>query len=154
MEIQDSSSKTKAKLQSMGPDVTSISTKSINSDGNCGHLVYSLILSTPWKSIWLEVDIVMTNCCRSQLRGRTMLTEQFTLAPEVHRARPSKVITEATHIETTFRSPDVFSPHFLKKARTHQNENSPGRFTDGVDTELLPYLWWVATPKGMSASCC
>ena len=31
---------------------------------------------------------------------------------EVRIARPSEVLTHTTNIETTFRSPDVFSPHF------------------------------------------
>ena len=36
------------------------------------------------------------------------------------------MITEAANIETTFRSPDVFPPHFLKESTHcfHQNENS------------------------------
>ena len=77
-------------------------------------------------------------CCRSRLRGRTNRNnvnclagthsaEASAIAREVRRVRPSEVITEATNIETTFRSPEVFSPHFFfKKARTffHQNRNS------------------------------
>ena len=37
------------------------------------------------------------------------------MAPEVRRARPSEVITEATNIETTFLSPDIiiFPPFFF-----------------------------------------
>ena len=36
------------------------------------------------------------------------------MAPEVRRARPSEVITEATNIEITFISPDIiiFPPFF------------------------------------------
>ena len=76
-------------------------------------------------------------CCRSRLRGRTNRNnvnclagihsaEASAIAREVRRARPSEVITEATNIETTFRSPDVFSPHFFGESTHffHQNENS------------------------------
>ena len=68
-------------------------------------------------------------CCRSRLRGRTNgnnvnclagihSAEARAIAREVCRAKLSEVVTDETNIETTFRSPDVFSPHFLKEART------------------------------------
>ena len=68
-------------------------------------------------------------CCRSRFRGRINRNnvnclarihsaEASAIAREVRRARPSEVITDATNIETTFRSPDVCFPHYFKKART------------------------------------
>ena len=63
------------------------------------------------------------------------------IARKVRKARPSKVITKskATIIETTFQSPNVFSPHFFfKKARIFPQNKKFHSFYIGA-TVLLKF---------------